>query len=253
MPKDVFIILSGGPGRYDPKDPKHDQSWANYVSPALLRMSRGTLPLDKAREEVHWLVYEPAYIARWTDDLTSKRADQRRATQEVKNKGFSDYLDKLRTQAASRGWVYKGLSVAQDFFTYLNILKLQRVSRVWYYGHARDDLWLSLEHDSTHQAIEPAAEAVVRLSDIKTLKAFNFVRHDRSRPHRFFGCNTKAFARAWAAHLKVHTEGCAGDVLFDQIYDTWGMPTLDRGARWYQLSHTGAQKLILSKYKEEVR
>ncbi|WP_434389478.1 hypothetical protein [Melittangium boletus] len=71
--KNVFIIISGGTGIYDPKDPdQHDQTWDNFVTPPLLRSARTALH-DAKTEDVHWLVHEPAYAERWTSDLSNKK------------------------------------------------------------------------------------------------------------------------------------------------------------------------------------
>lgn len=254
MSKNVFIILSGGPGRYDPMDPEHDQSWANYVWAPQLRFLNGTLPWDKRKEEVHWLVYEPAYVERWQDDLTSKRAAQRTATQKIIKDGYKDYIDKLKKQATKHGWIYKGIASAQEFWDHINGLKAQRVSSLWYFGHSREDLWLSLDHDGSHEAIAPADSAIIKEADIKVmLRAFSFIRQDKSKPHKFFGCNTRSFAETWAKHLKVYAEGSTNELIFDEILDTRGMPTLGASAKWYQISYNGTRQLLFSKYREEVK
>jgi hypothetical protein len=246
----VFIILSGGPGLYDPADEEHDSSWDNYVLPPLLltwaKPDQARPRLHDKDEEVHWLIYEPAYIARWDSDLRNRRTAPAQYDQakQVEKKGFKDYLDLLKKRAQERGWVYRGLSSAQDFWDYVNGLKAQQVSRLWYYGHARDDLWLSLEHDFDHEAIAPPDEAILKVTDIKQLKPFSFVARKEGTPHKFFGCSTKAFARAWAMHLRVHARGSKNEVLYTEIHKTGGFPTLKMNAKWYQYSYHGAEKLL---------
>jgi hypothetical protein len=97
--RNIFLILSGGPGIYNPKDKEHDQSWDNYVTPALLRTYRDKAALhDIKTEDVHWLIYEPAYKDRWNSDLKSKHSapHQYQSTQKIIKDGFKNYLEKLK-------------------------------------------------------------------------------------------------------------------------------------------------------------
>jgi len=255
--KNVFIILSGGPGVYDPKDPElHDRSWDNFVTPPLLR-SKGAALHDDTTEEVHWLVYEPAYEERWKHDLTNRKTapTQYEHTVSIKLKlGFDSYLTLLKRRATERFWKYKGISSAQGFWDHINGLKGRNVSRVWFYGHARDDLWLSLDHDAgNHEAVSPASNAIVRAADIKKLRATSFIiSKPASSPHKFFGCNTKAFAAKWSSTLKVYAEGAEGKVNYEKIHDTGGRVTLSSGARWHQYSNAGISRTLLSKAGDAV-
>jgi hypothetical protein len=255
--KNVFIILSGGPGVYDPKDPElHDQSWDNFVTPPLLRSNGLALHDDKA-EEVHWLVYEPAYEERWKNDLANRKTapTQYEHTVSIKLKlKLGSYLSLLKHRATERGWKYEGISSAQGFWDHINGLKGKKVSRVWFYGHARDDLWLSLSHNPTdHEAEGPESSAIVQGDELKKLKALSFIAQKvPSSPHKFFGCNTKPFAEKWARALRVYAEGAAGKVDYQKIHHTSGRVKLSPGARWYQYSNAGTARILLSKAGDEV-
>jgi hypothetical protein len=256
--KNVFIILSGGPSTYDPKDKElHDQSWDNFVTPPLLRSKSAALH-DPKTEEVHWLIYEPAYKDRWASDSASQKTTptqyQHTVTIKTKHKR-SSYLDLLKTRASERDWKYEEISSAQGFWNHINNLKGTKVSRVWFYGHARYDLWLSLDHDpNNHEAVSPAdSNAIVNRDDIKKLAAFSFVpQRTAAYPHKFFGCNTKSFAEKWAHVLSVYAEGASGKVDFEKIHDTAGRVILSSGAQWYQCSKAGAPRLLLSKAGDQV-
>jgi hypothetical protein len=248
--KNIFVILSGGPGHYDPQDESaHDRSWDNFVTPPLLR-SKGAALHDEQTEEVHWLVFEPAYDARWAHDLANRKTapTQYDHTVSIKREGFTNYLAKVKKRSVERGWKYKGISSHQEFWDHINGLKARKVSRVWFYGHARDDLWLSVGHNQSHEAVSPDSSAIVRASDIKTLDAFMFpTKITESFPHKFFGCNTQQFAVQWARTLKVYSEGSTGSVEFGEIHKTGGKVTLSSGARWYQYSKAGIPQQLLSK------
>ncbi|RKH55766.1 hypothetical protein [Corallococcus aberystwythensis] len=260
--KNAFIILSGGPSIYDPKDPdKHDQSWDNFVTAPLLRSrlkpnGERLLVHDPKTEDVHWLVYEPAYKDRWTSDLANKTSapTQYEHAVIVMKKGMLNYLDLLKSRAKERGWKYEGLSTAQGFWNYINKLKSTKVSRVWFYGHASDDLWLSLNHDpSDHAAVSPDSDAILTRADIKKIAAFSFVpQKNADHPHKFFGCNTKAFAEKWANALSVFALGSSDKVDFKFIHANGGMVTLSAGAKWYQCSKASAPKQIPLKAGEAV-
>jgi hypothetical protein len=186
---------------------------------------------------------------------TRKRLRPSTSTPSPSNSRTSaNYLDLLKARATERGWKYEGLSSAQGFWDYINGLKGAKVSRVWFFGHARDDLWLSLDHDPVaHEAVSPDSKAVVLMKDIKKLKTFSFVaQKTASTPHRFFGCNTKDFAEKWANTLRVYAEGASGKVNYEKIHDTAGRVTLSSGARWYQYSNTGTPRMLLSKAGDRV-
>ena len=248
--KNIFVILSGGPGLYDPQDKfSHDASWANFVTPPLLR-SRGAVLHDEKTEEVHWLVFEPAYEARWAHDSANRKTapTQYDHTVGIKREGFGSYLGKIKKRAVERGWKYKGISSHQGFWDHFKGLKGRKVSRVWFYGHAQHDLWLSVTHNENHQAASPDSSAIVKTADIKNLDAFIFpTRITESFPHKFFGCNSQQFASEWAKTLKVYSEGSTGTVDFFKIDHTGGKVTLSSGAKWYQYSKAGFPRLLLSK------
>ena len=116
------------------------------------------------------------------------------------------------------------------------------MSRLWFYGHARYDLWLSLDHDSSHEACSPAQSAILQWKEIKDkLKAFSFVPQGKtSVPTKFFGCNTYPFAKEWAQVLNVRAEGAVEKVDFKDIHRSSGQVLLSPGARWYQYTKAGA-------------
>ncbi|RKH79804.1 hypothetical protein D7Y21_33240 [Corallococcus sp. AB045] len=200
---------------------------------------------------MHWLIYEPAYKERWTSDQANKTSapDQYRQASDVIKKGRLNYLDLIKYRAKQRGWKYEGISTAQGFWDYINKLKSTKVSRVWFYGHAKDDLWLSLKHDtSDHEAVSPNSDAILTFDDIKKIAAFSFVPQKKADyPHKFFGCNTKAFAEKWANALSVFAEGSLHKVDFQEIHDNGGMVILSEEppeAQWYQCAKASAPKKI---------
>lgn len=226
-----FILVSGGPGPYDNRDPEHDQSWANYVTPPLL-MTEGPKLKEFAEddEEVWWFVYEPAYTRRWEEDL--KNPKRKKEIERVKGKGFSSYARLIENRAKDRNWHLVWLHDSDDFWKKLRTFN-DKISRLWYWGHARDDLWLSLRHAADSTPIAPEVGEIITIDQInsnKTLKE-KFQYGDKSRTHRFIGCNTSEFAKEWAKTFGVWTEGIAGKIDFVDIHATGGAPALVKGAK----------------------
>ncbi|WP_227370552.1 S8 family peptidase [Halomonas sp. M20] len=231
-----FILVSGGPGLFDDRDDEHDKSWANYVTPPLL-LSDGSGPnrsLGASDEEVWWFIYKPAYVRRWEDDVKHRR----KSVKEVRDKGFSSYVDLLEGRAKSRGWNLRWLEKADELWSKLKTFS-DPISRLWYWGHARDGLWLTLAHSSSATPVAPDSHEIIAVDDIKdnaTSKLKKSFRAGSSaRRHRFLGCNSDNFAKVWAKTFAVETEGFKGVILFDGIHATDGEPTLKSGTKrkWF--------------------
>jgi hypothetical protein len=220
-----LILISGGPSVFDPGDREHhDRSWSNFVDcPLLLSKKPQWIERD---ESVFWFIYKPSYVARWQDDV----AKRRESTTKITGKGFSSYEALLTTRASEKGWKLKWIESAADFWSRLRTFN-DPISRVFYWGHARNDLWLSLNHQN-HVACEPEEKAVLRSSSITANQLLKpkFQKGDPSRLHRFVGCNTMTFAREWARVFGVFAEGVTGKVDFESIFDLGGEAKLSPGA-----------------------
>jgi len=229
-----FILISGGPGPYDNRDIEHDQSWANYVTPVLLLTDKKAKheAFVEEDEEVWWFVYKPAYERRWTEDSSSSLEARKKAVKEVKDRGFTSYVDLIEGRAKERGWNLRWLVEADDFWTKLKTFSKGSISRVWYWGHAREDLWLSVRHDpDSGAAIAPEAAEIIMVSSIDSKLKNRFRKGDVDRMNRFIGCNTVKFAEAWAKTFDVWAEGVEGKVNFASIHKTGGEPCLVDSAR----------------------
>jgi hypothetical protein len=233
--KYTFVLISGGPGKYDPKDPeRHDTSWASYVTPPLLLAGRGGFA--KSDEAVVWYVYRPAYVARWDDDVKNPHKIDfiAKAVKDVQGKGFKSYVDLIEGRAREKAWTLSWLDSAIDLWSQIRTLR-HPISRTWYWGHAKDDLWLSLDHTGAGVAVQPDSTAVLQSAGItvrqKDLQAL-FLQNDPTRVHRFIGCNTQTFANTWAQTFKVYAEGVQGKVNFESIFsaESYGEPKLSEGA-----------------------
>ncbi len=205
--------------------------------------------LSRPTEHVHWYVYGPAYEKRWADDATEPSFYERKIqdsrlqvtryghTKKVLAEGASNYLDYIRKKAAAYAragsskitvvtnwWSRSPLSLpANNFWTELGKFPDQSISRVWFLGHAANDLWLSLEHDSDDRAVSPDTSEIVNQVDISKhgglSKKFAFsnaaIMVDQT-PCKFYGCNTKNFAKLWSSTFKVRAEGADGKVNFNR-------------------------------------
>ncbi|MFZ0726841.1 MAG: S8 family serine peptidase [Desulfobacterales bacterium] len=228
--KRFYVLVSGGPGPYDDRDVEHDQSWANYVSPPLLMTdtSEKQKKFREKNEEIWWLIYRPAYACRWKDDFGNTSTKRQKAIKEVRDQGFTSYLSLLEDRARSRGWNLLWLDDAAGFWNRLETFPKGSISRLWYWGHARDDLWLSLGHmsDAKGTAIAPESHEIIRVADIVANLRDRFQVGQPQMISRFVGCNTIAFGKAWANEFKVWTEGVKDKVGFKSIHLTGGEPCL---------------------------
>jgi len=243
--KKNFILLSGGPGPYDDRDVEHDKSWANYVTPPLLLSLKDEkiVSIGTKDEDVLWFVYKPAYSERWETDL--KDNNRKKAIEDVKNEGFTSYIDKITGRAKDRGWILIWLDDADEFWTKIKLLN-DPISRLWYWGHARHDLWLGLRHNSAGDAVAPDTSAIITVDSIKKHKSLksNFNDQDKIRQHRFIGCNTEAFAEKWASTFGTWTEGIKGKVDFGGIHKSGGEPSLVKKAKRKLFSPTGQERIM---------
>lgn len=229
-----FILISGGPGPYNTRDIEHDKSWANYVTPPLLMTDtkKKLAAFSATDEEIWWFVYKPAYVTRWSDDAKSKTAAREKEVERVKKLGFSSYVELIKKRARDRGWNLRWLSEADDLWEKLKSFSKGSISRVWYWGHAREDLWLTVAHDpGTDVAIAPAADEIITVSSIDPALKDRFQTGNLSRIHRFVGCNTEDFAEAWSKAFGVWSEGVVDKVNFSSIHSTGGEPCLSGSAR----------------------
>lgn len=229
-----FILLSGGPGIWDSLDPEdHDRSWSNFVDCPLLLSNNGTpptLPVE-ADEEIWWFVFKPAYVARWNADKLRTDSAGKAAVKAVEDAGFASYVALIEDRASARGWNLRWLTISGDFWTKLNTFQ-DPVARVYYWGHARNDLWLSVDHNASHDAIQPPTNQVIAVTDITAHSALagKFQAGASTRYHRFVGCNTAAFAEKWHSVFHGYTEGIDGKIDFASIHTTGGEPSLSPGA-----------------------
>ena len=176
MPKH-FIILIGGPGLFQSCDPKHDKTWKNYVVPVQVAAVED-LYRRQADETVHWLVFEPPYRSRFTEDSDFSLSEKieaffsdralhqvrKAAADEVIAKGAKSYLDRMRKFAATHGIQYHGLQTPGDFWTELAAFPNGSITRVWYSGHASPaGLFLSLTHDN---ACVAGTKDIIELAEI---------------------------------------------------------------------------------------
>jgi len=213
------VLISGGPGLYDDRDVEHDKSWANYVTPPLLLTDTAKKHKDfKGGSSVYWLVYRPAYLERWIDDV----ADKRRSVREVRNQGFASYTALIEGRARKRQWTLRWFGSADDLWARLRTFQ-DPIAQVWYWGHARNDLWLTLAHSSSATPVRPDTAAVVTVDSIGDNAALA-PRFPRGRIHQFVGCNTAAFAQEWSRVFGGFAGGVVDVVDFGKIHQNGGHP-----------------------------
>jgi hypothetical protein len=221
---DAVVLLSGGPCVYEPTDTEHDQSWDNYVSAPLYAWDANRIGLSRP-QHVFWFVFKPAYDQRWLDDLKATDFRQRHVAN-AKKDNFNSYVDKIKSAAKKRGWHLIWVHSAADFWQALGALKVS-VDEFYYWGHARGDLWLGLDHqfdpiDQKMIAVMPDPRFVVSTTPNPAHVNLRSLFQSTEPQIEFFGCNTAPFAQSWANLLDVTTYGYDGKVDFSQVYYNGG-------------------------------
>lgn len=220
--KKHVVIAIGGPGLFKGCDKAHDQGWTNYLVPMQLAVEKGWLG-QGADEDVHWLVFEPAYRERWDDDKT--HPVRKTKTEDVLKKKAKHYYNRIEHIASKSKITLRKLSVPGDFWAYLEKLPDGSLSRVWYCGHASGDgLALSLDHSATCVAL---VKNVIRRTDI----AIHDLRPkftSNAKSSKFYGCFTSEFARAWMTRYGVPAEGAVNKIDFSVIDQPSTVPNVLR-------------------------
>jgi len=187
----------------------------------------------EADEKVYWIVYEPSYINRWSDDATITKAEskqddgrwlhsiRKKATEKVKTKGSMNYIHRIKTIAAQNSITYKGISQPQAFWDFLKTFPKHSINRVWYVGHANgDSLFLSLAHDPPDNNCIPiaASDSTIDISEIKKNSelANRFITNTK-KSSKFYGCYTSIFAQEWHQIFGVPAEGPINKIDFSVI------------------------------------
>ncbi len=224
-----FVILIGGPGLFKGCDKAHDQTWLNYIVPLQLAAQRNLYNLGP-KEQVHWVVYEKPYDARWKDDSIITKAEKKqddgynlhsirkKAADKILTKSAKSYLGRIKQITLKLNIRYKGIQTPKEFWLYLNSLPNDSVSRVWYSGHASgNELMLSLTHDSGCEAAAFPKDTI-KVSDISKQKLLirKFSRSTK-KTSKFYGCYTKKFAQVWNSVFKVPSAGAEEKIDFGVI------------------------------------
>ncbi len=234
-----LVLISGGPGLFDNRDIEHDQSWANYVTPPLLltdtRAKRTSF--RGSATDVTWLIYQPAYQDRFADD----EARGRQSAADVRRQGFASYTELLERRARDRSWRLRWFTSADDLWRRLDSFR-DPIVRVVYWGHARNDLWLTLAHSSNSRAVMPTDPgAIVTVASIAGHAGLRS-RFGSGAAHRFVGCNTARFADEWTRVFGVGSEGVEGKVDFAAIHRTGGEPSLVAPGVWRSFAARSRQR-----------
>lgn len=225
-----FVVLIGGPGLFKGCDKAHDQRWSNYIVPLQLAAANNWYK-KQVNEQVHWVLYEPAYRNRWNDDSVITKEESRQddgvnlhsirkaATDKVIAAGASSYIERIKMMANSFGIRYKGINRPDEFWRYLETLNDNSISRVWYSGHAsKGGLMLSLSHKIA------TCEAIASQNDMLLIDTINskhvplkkFVKAT-TQVSKFYGCYTQRFAETWHKAFGVSTAGAKSKIDFGVV------------------------------------
>jgi hypothetical protein len=233
-----FIILIGGPGRFQSCDKQHDQTWRNYLVPPQLAAMRNSY--NRAPDEkTHWVVYMSPYEFRWDDDSTITKAEKKqsdgawlhgirkKAADKVRSTGATNCLNRIQMMASGLGITYKGIRTPQDFWDHLASFSKESISRVWYFGHAGDrGLMLALTHDAYCRPIAYEKDMILTIDLAKQSHLANRFDPKTTQASRFYGCYTNNFAIKWHNEFKVPAEGAQQKIDFGVVDRSSGIPCI---------------------------
>jgi N-acetylmuramoyl-L-alanine amidase len=125
------------------------------------------------------------------------------------------------------------------------------IRRVMYWGHARNDLWLTVSQSGGGVG-KPAADEVIEAADIAAFADAKGRDGKKmrlrfpvlgGRKHQFVGCNSKAFAEEWSTKIRVWSQGVDGIINFDKIHSGTGggVPRLTTGATIHTYDNNGKE------------
>jgi len=223
--KTNFIVLIGGPGKFEPCDREHDLTWTNYIVPIQVAMQDKQLGLGP-NEDIHWWVYAPAYRERWGDDtadIANKKLpagpellDSRRAAiARVKATGANDYLERISHSATTLNAAFKPLEAPDDFWKRLQELPNKSVSRIWYFGHASPEgFMLKLSHSSTCTPQANQADMILTSKLAINSGLISSKLATDGKTSKFYGCYTKGFAEQWNTRFGAAAEGSISKIDF---------------------------------------
>jgi len=234
-----FIILIGGPSKFLGCDKEHDQTWNNFIVPMQLAGQRN-LYARGTDEQIVWLVHEPSYQFRWSDDSVIDATEQKQddgywlhsnrkkaADTVVSEKGATNYINRIKMIANSVKASYQGISKPDDFWNYIKSCPTGSISRVWYCGHASGlGLMLALGHDPICRASSKTVDMILAENIIKYSSLQNRFQTHTTKSSKFYGCYTRAFALAWNQVFGVPTEGATNKIDFSTINGNSNIPDI---------------------------
>jgi hypothetical protein len=223
-----FIVLIGGPGKFEACDREHDQTWSNYIVPIQVATKDRQLELT-ADEDVQWWIYAPAYRERWTDDVAAVKSSsldrgrhlldsRQKSVDKVTSSGASDYLDRIKRYAGTVNAGFLAIESPADFWKRLGEQADGSVTRLWYVGHASAaGLMLKLQHDKDCNA--GAADAdMIKIQDISTKSPLITSKlAKKGKPSKFYGCHTQTFAEQWNSLFGAAAEGAIRKIDFGLV------------------------------------
>ncbi len=226
-----FIIILGGPGKYNPKDPDHDSYWGNYFVaaqhvfgvPGLSQFSPETALLDG--ECVHWLVYGSAYSARWPSDKGSKIKFQEEHAAKYPAGYLSriqQYVGELNTKHAAGRHKYVLIDSYKDVWETLHKLPDGSLTRMYYFGHGGPKaFYMRWARDFSRPDIsgDTTSEEQIHYDKIDAYKSWLAT---KAKPadgqiSKFYACTSRDWAKKWQSATGLKSEGAINKITFKNI------------------------------------
>lgn len=214
-----FIIILGGVGIYNPKDPAHDQGWSHFFAIIQVGFNKGIIKKD-SHECVTWLVNGQAYRDRFVADGQVKdktRTQYQRGFlkhKDTKYGGEVGYIARIRQWIAGQGHHFIDVSSESDVYAVINNLKDETITRIYFSGHASDNgLWLDLTHNSSNEAVTTNYLKSANLANALASKADK----KSKKISKLYGCSSANTAKTIADKTGLTVEGAINAIHFGYI------------------------------------
>jgi hypothetical protein len=207
------IIVSGGCAlTYNEKTkPKpHDRYWGNFIDAALIRMNQ-VRPTLNPGDQLTWLVYRPAYLARGKEDNTDLLADiQAKAAKSNAKLMWFDSADQLIN------YLNRGLNRDQV-----------KITRFEYFGHS-NMLCFMFDYSNDLSGASPAY-GILHQNDLKKIDHDSFAKEGYAKS---WGCHSgESYSAEWQRRTGIPMVGAIGKT----DYSNGGLPFLSTpNGQWTQ-------------------
>jgi len=230
-----FVLVLGGPGKWNPKDKDHDAYWGNYfVASQYVLGAKGIKATTRllSGECVHWLVYEQAYANRWETDYKS-RIEHLEAQAKKYPHGYATFIKEYVTSVKQK---YVAIDSYHDIWEAIHALPDESLTRLFYFGHGGPKaFFLRWARDDSRPASpgqvlgDPTEDEIVDYSKIDAYRSWlaKKAKSSDSQVSKLYACTTADWASKWHDATGLKAQGSINKITFKNIRTGGGLSGLE--------------------------